>query len=336
MFRLVRCCRFLKKLFIRLNFSLGFIERCLGESGYHKGFTMTSVYIVLSILLIVSAFAILKKTYWLIHDTSHPPRSNSELPENMPFRYRLFCFRSSRKLTLQAIEYIPNQPPKGTVLAFHYLGGSKTAIYPYIEGLLKAGFTIVSFDYPNHGESEAQRRNRYTLEDDMKLFLKEVQKRGIQGPYGTFGFSMGATLAFSAADCLPELKAIAIDSGPLIYVKDYFQYVLRNKNIKNKLTRIVFLFFYLHIIGFYRMSRRMVKRLKRLRGLPVLMFHSKKDNIISYKNAVYAYDQIKSDRVEFISVDRSHHMTNRVLLGKAYDEKVREFFKKWLVENEER
>ena len=297
---------------------------------------MNLIYIKLCVLILIYIFLFLKRTYGLVHDTSHPARANSLIPEDIPYRYHLFRFKSKKKLTLSAIEYVPNQASKGTIIAFHYLGGSKTAIYPYIESLLDAGFTVVSFDYPNHGESESQKGNKYTLEDDMEIFLKVIKERGIQGPYGTFGFSMGATLAFSAADCLPELKAIAIDSGPLIYVRDYFCYVLQNKRIKNRLVRIAFLFIYLHIIGFYRMSRKMVKRLKKMKGLPVLMFHSKKDNIISYKNAVYAYDQIKSDRVEFISVDRSHHMTNRVLLGKAYDEKVREFFKKWLVENEER
>ena len=290
--------------------------------------------IFLVILSIASIYYIsynIIKGYKLVYEGSHPKKSKPINLRSIPYRCREFDFQSQDKLKISAIEYIPKQNPKGTIIACHYLGGSKTSIYTYIEPLLEAGYTVVSFDYPNHGESESRKGNKYTLEDDMKRFIQKLKALGIQGPYGTMGFSMGATIAISAVDVLPEIKAIVVDSGPLIFVRDYFEYVLKSKNITNKIERIVFLFFYLYIIGFYKMSRRMVKRLKKIKGIPILIIHSKKDKIISYKNARYAYDLVGSENSKLITVQKAHHLTNKIILGEEYNEAVLKFFEKWLV-----
>ena len=265
---------------------------------------------------------------------SHPKRSGSLDLNDIPYEVRKFDFLSKDGIRLSAIEYVTNQPPKGTILACHYLGGSKTSIYTYIEPLLARGFNVASFDYPNHGESDDRKGTRYSLEDDMRRFINKLKELDIKGPYGTFGFSMGASIALSATDYLPEIKAVVVDSGPLIYVRDYFLYVLSNKDVKNKIRRIVFLFIYLYIVGFYKMSRKMIRRLKTFDELPVLIIHSKKDRIISFKNAEFVYSLLQSKNAELIPVEKAHHLTNRVILGNVYDQKVLEFFEKWLIENE--
>lgn len=73
----------------------------------------------------------------------------------------------------------------------------------------------------------------------MKRFLALLKKRGIRGPLGAIGFSMGATLAIQAACVEKEIRAVVLDSGPLLYVKNYFLYVLNNKKITNRLTRVL-------------------------------------------------------------------------------------------------
>lgn len=296
---------------------------------------MILTYIFIIILLLVLLYGINKmyKGCKLVYEGSHPKRSKSLDLAQIPFKTRRFSFLSKDNINISAIEYIPNQPPRGTIIACHYLGGSKTAIYSYIEPLLYKGFTVVSFDYPNHGESMDRRGNKYTLEDDMRRFIIKIKELGIQGPYGTMGFSMGATIAISATDHLPEIKAIMVDSGPLIFVRDYFIYVLKSKNVESKIMKMVFLFFYLYVIGFYKMSRNMIKRLRKIRGIPIIIIHSKNDKIISYKNAEYTYRLLKSKRTKLVPVERAHHLTNRVILGNVYDELVINFFEKWLIDD---
>lgn len=290
------------------------------------------IIIVIMIVTVIAYILVQVRKGWKLVDTiNHPKRSAFMSLEEISYDVELFSFNTSDKIRLSAIKYKPNTKSKGTIIACHYLGGSKYSIYSFIEPLLEHGFTILSFDYPNHGESMDRKNSRYMIEDDMKQFIDELKRKGIQGPYGTFGFSMGA---ISAIDNHPEIKAIVTDSGPLLFVKDYFLYVLRNKQINNIIIKISFLFIYLYVVGFKKMSRRMIKRLKSMSDVPVMMIHSKKDRIIPYKNVLYAKELLNSDLVKIIPVENAHHLTNRIVLGKLYDDLVIEFFEKWLVSDE--
>lgn len=288
--------------------------------------------IVAVILLAAVTYGLIcaRKGYKLVWEGCHPKRSQEMDLGSIAFKFRRFSFRSANGALLSAIEYIPDQKRRGTILACHYLGGSKTSIYSYIEPLVKKGFAVVAFDYPNHGESMDVKGNHYSLEDDMKRFIEKIKALGIEGPYGTLGFSMGATIALSAVDTLPEVKAVVVDSGPLIFVKDYFNYVLKNKQVRNKISRLIFLFYYCHVIGFCKMSKTMRKRLERIKGLPVLLIHSERDNIISYKNALYTYQQLGPENARLYTVKRAHHLTNRAVLGAVYDTLLIEFYEKWM------
>lgn len=288
--------------------------------------------LVIVILFLIHSFI---KAYRLVYKGSHPRKSKVMDLKYIPYKCRKFYFKSKDNLKISAIEYIPNQKPKGTIIACHYLGGSKISIYPYIESLLNANFTVVSFDYINHGESESRKGNKYTLENDIKRFIDKLKQLDIKGPYGTMGFSMGATLAICAKEITPEIAAVVVDSGPLIYVKEYFEHVLKTNKVRNPIIKLIFYFYYLYVIGFYRMSRKMKKRLKNMGDIPILMIHSKKDRVISYRNAEYVFNLLKSKNAKLISVPRAHHLTNRVILGKVYDEYIVEFFEKWLVNHEE-
>lgn len=272
--------------------------------------------------------------YRLAYECGHPKRAEEFRDKDIPFKTERFSFSSADGLVLRAIQYIPAQQSKGTILACHYLGGTKKSIYSYVEPLIENGFTVVAFDYPNHGQSDDRKNNRFTLEDDMNRFIQQVKKLGIPGPYGTIGFSMGATIAISAVDKLPELKAIFVDSGPLLLVKEYFRYVLENKKVTNIITRTAFLFFYLYVVGFQRMSRRMMKRLKNMRDVPILFIHSRTDRIITYKNIEKIKKIMTNNPIQIVTVEKAHHLTNKILMGKKYDDLMIQFFMKWMVTNE--
>ncbi len=272
----------------------------------------------------------IKKGYKMAYEGSHPRRSQAAPAIPQEVIQRRFSFVSQDGLQLAAIEYKPIPPVKGTVIACHYLGGSKTSIYSYLEPLLRQGYRVVAFDYPNHGESQNRKHIRYTLEDDMRRFLLRIQELQIPGPYATMGFSMGATIAISALDHLPEIRAVIVDSGPLLYVNDYFHYLIQNKKIKSRISQAAFLFLYLYVAGFQSMSQRMRRRLEGLRGLPILFIQSRRDRIIPYKNAELAYTLCQSENAQFLAVDKAHHLTNRAVLGETYDLTVLRFLDKWM------
>lgn len=106
---------------------------------------------------------------------------------------------------------------------------------------------------------------------------------------------MGATVAFRAADEIPELRAVAVDSGPMIFVRDYFNYVLQNKRVKGFWAKKVFLFLYLHVVGFSGMQKRTTACLRRHRRCPALLIHSKSDRIIPYRDALFTYSLLSPE-----------------------------------------
>ncbi len=295
---------------------------------------MKTVVLIIIVLAIVYVLYSIERGRKLIYTCSHPKKITALSIETIPFEVEKFQFHSSDGLTLQGILYKPQQKARGTILCCHYLGGSKYSIYTYIQPLLYKGFQVASFDYPNHGESMSRLGNRFTLEEDMRRFIDTLKEKRVQGPYGTMGFSMGATIAFGAIDYFPEIKAIMVDSGPLIFVRDYFKYVLRIHKEKNLITKAVFLFGYLHIIGFYSMSKKMMARMQQLKNYPILMVHSRTDKVIPYKNAEYIHNCLNGEQAKLITVDKAYHLTNRIVLGDKYDDMTAAFFERWLKSDE--
>lgn len=264
-----------------------------------------------------------------VHKLGHPPRNAKGIGMEKEFRTEEFVFLS-RGLRLSAVKYYPNSEPKGTIIACHYLGGSKYTIYPYIAPLLSAGYMVAAFDYPNHGQSDGRKSSRYTLDGDLKRFIEALKAQGVSGPYGGIGFSMGASLILGAARQIPQMKAVVMDSGPLIYVRKYFLYILNNRKIQKRIVRICCLVTYLFFIGFYPMSYRTKKRLKQLKGLPVLFIHGEKDHTIPIENAYKAYQLVRSANSRFVRQPRAHHMTNRVVMGEEYGRLLIRFFDTWM------
>ena len=289
-----------------------------------------AVSVAAAFALLFAATAGRVRAGWrMVSELSHPRRAAS-LDDVLDCETQKFSFSSACLTRLSAIVYQPQGAPRGTILAFHYLGGSKTSIYPYVKNLIDHGYRVASFDYVNHGESESRRSSRYTFDADLKNFMAQLRMRGIEGPYGAIGFSMGASLALIAADVYPQVRAVVADSGPLLYSRDYFVHLLDHKGQRDHIIRAVFLASYLFIMGFLKRDRQMTRRLTRLRGKPVLLIHGRRDSTIPIRNAYRALSLCRSSHSQLIEVERGHHMTNRVVLGKQYDQYILEFFEKWI------
>ncbi len=283
---------------------------------------------LLLLAIFMYCFFIAIKTRKLIYKMTHPTKFNYEINTKTPYTYKKFDFITRDGIKLSGIDYQPKTACKGTILVFHFLGGSKEAILMFVDFLLMNGYRILSFDNRNHGESDTAKKIKVNLRMDLNAFYEKIKSMGIEGPFGAMGFSMGATQAFWAMDEYDDINAVVIDSGPLIYVKKYFNYVLNIKKIKNPVCRAAFLFVFLHYIGFTKMSKKTINVLKNLNGKNVLMIHGEKDNIITLENAKLAYELVKSNNASIWLVPHSRHLTNKYLKPKEYEERIVEFFNK--------
>ncbi len=291
------------------------------------------IYVLFTIILFVLGFILFSffKAYKIAYELSHPKRSLC--PYNFEdYEQRKFDIGNKNVRCLCGMEITPSGKQIGTILACHYLGGSKEMIFPFIEPLLQKGFRILSFDFHNHGESKHNPIVAMTLEKDFELFYDAVKSMGIKGPFGVIGFSMGATPALLSLANHKDIKAAVVDSGPLIFVKNYFTYVLKDRGVKNPVCKIFFYIIYLKFAGFNQMADKVIRSMYKVKGKPVMFIHGEKDNIIPIENSRVVYDIIKSELTEWWSIPGSRHLTNYFLQKKEYCEKITDFFIKNLKE----
>ncbi|MGX2993983.1 thioesterase II family protein [Streptomyces sp. JNUCC 64] len=93
----------------------------------------------------------------------------------------------------------PAADPSGapfTLLLLHHAGGSATAFVPLLRHL-PAEWRLLSLDLPGRVMAPDGRRPRSTTE--AVAWLAPVTRAVLDGPYGVFGHSMGALLAYELA-----------------------------------------------------------------------------------------------------------------------------------------
>lgn len=280
------------------------------------------------LLIIPLAFFVYSyyKAYKYAYELNHPRKACFTPNICIPITYKKFDFKTDTGLLLKGIDIKPKMNIKGTILVCHYLSGSKELILTFVDYMLRIGFRVITFDFRNHGESHVDKRIRFSLEEDFDAFYKYIKNSGIEGPFGVIGFSMGATPALYGFYKYPEIKAAVIDSGPLLFVKKYFLYLLDNKKILNMFYKVSFLLIYLYHAGFNRMSRKTIAVLKALRGRPVLLVHGEKDNVIPLENARAAHEYLGLGPDALWEIPNSRHLTNRFIRKEEYEKRISEFF----------
>ena len=270
----------------------------------------------------------IRQVYKSVFELTHPVKYNYDLKLKIPYTYKKFEFMTRDGVKLAGIDYQPKAACIGTILVCHFLGGSKEAILMFVDSLLMNGYRVLSFDNRNHGESETVKGVKTSSHADFSAFYKKVKSMDIEGPFGIMGFSMGASLALWAMYKYKDVQAVITDSGPLLFVKKYFNYVLDDKKIKSPVRRAIFLFIFLHYIGFSRMAKKTIRIIKKLKGAPVLMIHGEKDNIITIEDPTFAHELLKSSESDLWFIPRSRHLTNKYVNQKEYNERIVEFFNK--------
>lgn len=286
-----------------------------------------SILVILFVVFVFIYYAV--KSYKLVFALTHPTKYNYQIDLKIPYTYKKFEFITKDGIKLTGIDYIPKTDCKGIIFACHFLGGNKEAILLFLDSLLKSGYRILSFDNRNHGESETTKSIKNFLQSDFSSFYQKVKSMNIKGPYGVIGFSMGASQALWALCKYSDIQAAITDSGPLLFVKKYFKYVLNNKRIKNPVIRSIFLFIFLRYVGFKKMAKRNINFLRNLKGKSLYMIHGEKDNIISIDNPQFVHNLVKLNNTSTTwFVPHARHLTIKNIKSKDYDERIVAFFDK--------
>lgn len=119
---------------------------------------------------------------------------------------------------------MPSKNGAAIVLA-HGSSGTRADLLPEARALTGAGFGVLLFDFPGHGESDG----KVTWgEPDRAAFEAAVTFAGAQpdvkdGRVGAFGFSLGSAVALAVAARDPRVKAVVL-AGPLTTLEAQLSY----------------------------------------------------------------------------------------------------------------
>lgn len=229
---------------------------------------------------------------------------------------------------------------KRAVLLFHGLTGSPFELKKYAQFLFHQGFDVYANSLPGHGDDIA---NIYTVKYTDWLHFAYFHFEKLYKAYEEIyvsGICLGACLAlFVAIKYKAKVKGVVAFSTTLFLdgwrlpfykflmpvalstiIRFYYSYPeCEPYGIKNEKTRhIIKKLLALGDVGMndfpmsaiwelLKLSKKARMRLKEIES-PILLFHSKEDDLTSPKSAKLVYDKVKSQNKELIILNNSYHM----------------------------
>ena len=232
----------------------------------------------------------------------------------------------------------------GVVLFCHEFTADRWLCEPYVGYLRGAGFDILTFDFCNHGASDAivdyEPLQWVTAHEvaDVRAALAYLRSRpDIDGaPIGLFGVSKGGSAGIVAAALEPNVRAVITD-GAFPTHGTVTRYEMRWVAIYTKLDLVIRLlpqWFYVLLteLAMSRLSRRRKVKyqrvetgIRRLDGRPLLMIHGERDNYINL-DIVREFYRLAEPPKELWVVPGAKHNACLDNAGEEYRDRVREFF----------
>lgn len=128
--------------------------------------------------------------------------TNTEVPSQP---YSTICLETESGLKIECWQMAVANP-KGTVILFHGLQGSKQNMLPEAYGLMEMGYNTLLVDFRAHGGSDGYRCTLGAKEtEEIKLAAGHLRLKG-ENNIILYGASMGAATIMSALTRYPELK----------------------------------------------------------------------------------------------------------------------------------
>lgn len=223
--------------------------------------------------------------------------------------------------------------PRGdrAILCVHGFSGSPYEVRPLGEALAEAGYTVLGLRLPGH-ESLASLA-RASKEEWQRAVLAAIgalgQSRGVRGPVGLAGMSMGGSLSLWAASQRPEeVGAVAafgtpaflstaatraaavakrirlervLTSLPKIAGSDIGDEAMRKANPTLPGTPVAAVY---QLLGLLEELR------ERLPGVrqPLLLCHGMQDRTVPPENLAYLAERVSSREVEVLRYPASRHI----------------------------
>jgi len=277
------------------------------------------------VYLIIGIVLLLLTSLWGFYISVKPPKIKSSVtPMDYGMGYESISFTTKDQLILDGW-FIPHQDPENakTIILLHGYPADKGDVLP-LTRFLNDKYNLLYFDFRYLGQSEGRYSTAGALEkEDLLTAIRFLRSRGID-EVGAWGFSMGGAVALMAAPEAPEIKAIVSDSAyARLQLMTYGLYripVLRYP--LGWLTGLWGRVFMGLDIGKVAPAES-VKYL----DIPILIIHSKEDEVILLKNALLIQESLKNNpKAEFWFQENLIHGQ----VGRDYQNRILDFFERSL------
>lgn len=204
-----------------------------------------------------------------------------------------------------------------TILFIHGWGGRGTQISSFVDVLNQAGFKVMSFDMPAHGQSEGKRTNAVRVVKTISEIMK-----GIDNFHGVITHSFGgAIFGYYYHPQLPLKKIVLVCPPATLHTAiNQFSETLRlPESIKTYIENQLKMDFGDDI--FYKLS--LLNTGKSMKQ-PVLVVHDKDDDVVPYQDGQEIVKILQQG--EFYGTQTLGH--RKVLFDSAVVEQVVQFIRK--------
>lgn len=279
-------------------------------------------------------FLILFSLYGFFSAT-HPQKYKTPLsPKNFGWEFEEVTLITSDNLRLAAW-FVPASPSQGgpseqksdqVIILLHGYPFDKANLLNWSQ-FLHTDFNLFFLDFRYFGNSQGSMTSvGYHEQKDLQATLAYLTKRGYR-KIGTMGFSLGGAVALLTGAKDSRIKAVVSDSAFAnldLMSQEYYESLFVFKYPLTFLTKLwarVFIDVNPDDIA----PEKAAKNIK----IPVLLIHSKKDEVISFENALQIQKSLKNNpKAEFLFLEEGIHGGLPEGLEKEYQEKIISFFKK--------
>lgn len=242
-------------------------------------------------------------------------------PETLGMDYENISFMTTDNLTLRGW-WIPAKTERAkTIILLHGYPADKGDILPAMAFLNKT-YNLLLFDFRYLGQSEGKYSTLGAKEtEDLLGALRFLKSRGV-AEVGIWGFSVGGAVALMVAPQAPEIKTIVSESSyaqldllvSQLYRVPVLQYPLGF--LTDLWARI--------ILGIDTAGISPAQAAQNL-TIPILIIHSKNDDVIPFKHALLLREALKSNsKAEFMFEENLVHGQ----FDQFYQNRISEFFEK--------
>ncbi len=273
--------------------------------------------------------------FWV---ATHPPRYITNLtPKDFGWEFEEITLRTTDGLKLAAW-FVPakNQSDK-VIIMLHGYPADKANLLPWSQ-FLHEEFNLFFLDFRYFGDSEGSMTTiGYREQDDLLSAVDYLKKKDFT-KIGAMGFSLGGAVAILTASnpsahsvnsgqASSGLKAIVSDSAFAsidLMGHQFYQNLFVLKYPLTSLTKLWAQIF----LGINPDEIAPENKAAKL-TVPVLLIHSKKDQTISFENALRIQKVLKNNsKSEFFFLEEGVHGGLPTYLQVRYEKRVIEFFRR--------